>query len=99
MKLHPKNNYMADSDSFSTPYMLVKRRKNEGNIRMKCDIENVDDSEMDDYDNDRVKHIRNYSFSPSKTPSKRGRDHYILKRSYRKNEENYIDNDPNFRPK
>ena len=36
--------------------------------------ENINDTEMDDNDANRAKKIRNYSFSPSKTPSKKGRD-------------------------
>lgn len=36
--------------------------------------ENINDTEMDDNDSNRAKKIREYSFSPSKTPSKMGRD-------------------------
>lgn len=36
--------------------------------------ENIKEIEMDDHDNTRLRKIREYSFSPSKTPSKRGRD-------------------------
>jgi hypothetical protein len=40
-----------------------------------CDIkEDIDDIEMDDFDGNRARKIREYSFSPTKTPSKRGRD-------------------------
>lgn len=45
------------------------------NPRTMSDIEeNIDDTEMDDFDNNRVKKVREYSFSPTKTPSKNGRD-------------------------
>lgn len=36
--------------------------------------ENIEDTDMDDFDGNRTKKIREYSFSPTKTPSKRGRD-------------------------
>lgn len=36
--------------------------------------ENIADFELDDNDGNRTKKIREYSFSPTKTPSKNGRD-------------------------
>ena len=36
--------------------------------------EDIKDYEMDDYEENRGRKVRDYSFSPTKTPSKRGRD-------------------------
>jgi len=50
--------------------------------------ENIEDIDMDDCDGNRAKKIREYSFSPTKTPSKRGRDELRFKNYYRRSKNN-----------
>jgi len=90
----PDRNYAIDDDNFQTPYHL--NSKYTSLIKKTTGEENVKDTDMDDYDNNRVKKIRDYSFSPSKTPSKYARDALMLEK-FRKHLKSKQDS-PRFNP-